>query len=54
MLAFHIIPDIESSYMMKIGVLENEAFNANMKLLRINRKIIKREKNIMINQMRKE
>ena len=39
MLAFHIIPDIESAYMMKIGVLENEVFAANMKLLRINRKI---------------
>ena len=39
MLAFHIIPDIESAYMMKIGILENEVFNANMKLLRINRKI---------------
>ena len=39
MLAFHVIPDIESTYMMKIGVLENEAFVANIKLLRINRKI---------------
>ena len=39
MLAFHIIPDIENEYMMKIGVLENEAFAANLKVLRINRKI---------------
>ncbi len=39
MLAFHMIPDIENDYMMKIGVLENESFMANMKLLRINRKI---------------
>ncbi|MCI8308974.1 MAG: hypothetical protein HFJ45_01900 [Clostridia bacterium] len=39
MLAFHVIPDIENSYMLKIGVLENDAFMASMKLLRINRKI---------------
>jgi hypothetical protein len=39
MLAFHVIPDIENSYMLKIGTLENDAFIANMKLLRINRKI---------------
>ena len=39
MLAFHVIPDIESAYMMKIGALENDAFMANMRLLRINRKI---------------
>jgi hypothetical protein len=39
MLAFHIVPDIENSYMLKIGMLENDAFMANMKLLRINRKI---------------
>lgn len=39
MLAFHIVPDIENEYMMKIGVLENDIFAANMKLLRINRKI---------------
>ena len=39
MLAFHIVPDIENDYMVKIGTLENEAFNANMRLLRINRKI---------------
>jgi hypothetical protein len=39
MLAFHIVPEIENSYMLKIGLLENDAFMANMKLLRINRKI---------------
>ena len=39
MLAFHIIPDIENEYMLKIGILENDAFMANMKLLRIQRKI---------------
>ena len=39
MLAFHVIPEIENSYMLKIGILENDAFVANMKLLRINRKI---------------
>lgn len=39
MLAFHIIPDIENRYMMRIGILENDAFNANLRLLRINRKI---------------
>ena len=39
MLAFHVIPDIENAYLKKIGVLENEAFLTNMKLLRINRKI---------------
>ena len=38
-LAFHIIPDIESKYMNKIGVLENDAFIANLKLLRANRKL---------------
>ncbi len=39
MLAFHVIPDIESKYMNKIGVLENDAFIANLKLLRTNRKL---------------
>ena len=39
MLAFHVVPDIENAYMMKIGILENDAFVANMRLLRINRKI---------------
>ena len=39
MLAFHVIPEIENKYMMKIGFLENDAFNANLRLLRINRKI---------------
>lgn len=39
MLAFHVIPDIENKYMMKIGVLENDVFNANLKLIRIKRKI---------------
>ena len=39
MLAFHVVPDIENAYMMKIGVVENEAFAVSMKLLRINRKI---------------
>ena len=39
MLAFHIIPDIENTYMFKVGHLESEIFNANMRLLRINRKI---------------
>ena len=39
MLAFHVIPDIENRYMMRIGILENDAFNANLRLLRINRKI---------------
>ena len=39
MLAFHIVPDIENAYMLKIGILENDAFIANLKLLRINRKI---------------
>ena len=39
MLAFHVIPDIENSYYSKIGCLENECFLANIKLLRINRKI---------------
>ena len=39
MLAFHVVPDIENAYMLKIGNLENEIFIANMKLLRINRKI---------------
>lgn len=39
LLAFHTVPDIENKYMLKIGVLENESFNANLKLLRINRKI---------------
>lgn len=39
MLAFHVIPDIENAYMMKIGVLENDEFTASMRLLRINRKI---------------
>jgi len=39
MLAFHVVPDIENTYMTKIGVLENEEFAASIKLLRINRKI---------------
>jgi len=39
MLAFHVVPDIENEYMMKVGKLENDVFAANMKLLRINRKI---------------
>ena len=39
MLAFHVIPDIENAYLMKIGMLENDAFKENLKLLRINRKI---------------
>ena len=39
MLAFHVVPDIENAYMIKIGVLENDEFAANIKLLRINRKI---------------
>jgi cell fate (sporulation/competence/biofilm development) regulator YlbF (YheA/YmcA/DUF963 family) len=39
MLAFHVVPDIENAYMLKVGMLENDAFMANMKLLRINRKI---------------
>ena len=39
MLAFHIVPDIENEYMTKIGILENDLFMVNMKLLRINRKI---------------
>lgn len=39
MLAFHVVPDIENAYMLKVGSLENEIFIANMKLLRINRKI---------------
>ncbi len=39
MLAFHIVPDIESEYMAKIGILENKLFSENIKLLRINRKI---------------
>ena len=39
MLAFHVIPDIENKYMMKIGILENDAFNASLRLLRITRKI---------------
>lgn len=39
MLAFHIIPEIEHSYLLKIGILENEAFMANLKLIRIERKI---------------
>ncbi len=39
MLAFHVIPDIESKYMNKIGVLENDAFIANLKLIRTNRKL---------------
>lgn len=39
MLAFHVIPDIENEYMIKIGALENDAFIANMKLLKLNRKM---------------
>ena len=39
LLAFHVIPDIESKYMNKIGILENDAFIANLKLLRANRKL---------------
>lgn len=39
MLAFHVVPDIENAYMMRIGVLENDEFVANIRLLRINRKI---------------
>ncbi|MBR1540746.1 MAG: hypothetical protein IJ629_06320 [Clostridia bacterium] len=39
MLAFHVVPDIENAYMMKIGVLENDEFTASMRLLRLNRKI---------------
>jgi len=39
MLAFHVVPEIENSYMLKVGILENDAFNSNMKLLRIYRKI---------------
>lgn len=39
LLAFHVVPDIENAYMMKIGILENDEFIANMRLLRINRKI---------------
>ncbi len=38
MLAFHIIPEIENSYMLKVGFLENDAFKANLKLIRIKRK----------------
>ena len=39
MLAFHIVPDIENAYMLKIGVLENDEFMSSIRLLRINRKI---------------
>lgn len=39
MLAFHVIPDIEAKYMNKIGVLENDAFIANLKLVKANRKL---------------
>lgn len=39
MLAFHIIPDIENTYMTKVGSLENDIFISNMKLLRLNRKV---------------
>lgn len=39
MLAFHVIPDIENTYMIKVGNIENEIFLANMNLLRLNRKI---------------
>ena len=39
MLAFHVVPDIENAYMLKVGNLENEIFSANIRLLRINRKI---------------
>jgi len=39
MLAFHVIPDIEAKYMNRIGVLENDAFMANLKLLKANRKL---------------
>lgn len=39
MLAFHVIPEIENKYMMRVGILENDAFNASLRLLRITRKI---------------
>lgn len=39
MLAFHVIPDIENKYFAKIGILENEAFLANLKLIKLNAKI---------------
>lgn len=39
MLAFHIIPDIENRYFDKIGILENEAFLTNLKLIKLNAKI---------------
>lgn len=39
MLAFHVIPEIENSYMLKVGLLENDAFMASLKLIRIRRKL---------------
>ena len=39
MLAFHVIPEIENSYLLKIGFLENDVFKANLKLIKIRRKI---------------
>ncbi len=50
MLAFHVVPEIENSYMLKIGTLENDAFAANIKLLRINRKIELYEERISFKQ----
>ena len=38
-LAFHVIPDIESQYMFTIGTLEDDAFIANLKLLKNNKTI---------------
>ncbi len=38
-LAYHVIPEIENNYLVKIGLLENDAFMENLKLLKINRKI---------------
>lgn len=39
MLAFHVIPEIENSYLLKVGFLENDVFKSNLKLIKIKRKI---------------
>lgn len=49
MLAFHVIPDIEGRYFNVIGVLENDAFIENIRLIKINKKIELYKEKISLN-----
>ena len=38
-IAYHVIPEVENNYLLKLGLLENDAFMENLKVLKMNRKI---------------